>query len=90
MSTDYYQKLPEFIQKLHPSKYKKLQRELYIEDINPEDQREDKDGYGLLVSCHYCGTDLLVDGNDGDDDYPPTDSLTHCDGCMSAAQHNNC
>ena len=84
-----YKKLPEFIQKLFPNKFDKMKRELVIDDINPEDKRQIKDGYGVLIECHYCRTDLLIDGNENDEDYGQADSLIHCDDCLIHAQRNN-
>lgn len=57
-----------------------------IYEGNCSDYREDTTQRGNIIECHYCGTELLVDGtNDPNDDYDSTQPEIHCDNCMSDA-----
>lgn len=61
-----------------------------IDDIcDSEDFREDKSDRGIIINCFYCGTALRIDAGVEVEDYPPTDPLIHCDGCMRDAIANN-
>ena len=62
------------------------------EDIyegNCSDYREDTTQRGNIIECYYCGTAMLIDGDNNPlNDYSIHEPEIHCDDCLSDAQRN--
>lgn len=63
-----------------------------IDDISEEnDLRDNKNERGIIANCYYCGICIRVDCDNIEiKDYPPIDSLVHCNDCMNNAIMSNC